>query len=623
MAVLRGLEEKKAYTYRWFCDTTNSQQKQVLSEDTKNMFLAKEFVSIEFSDLSSQQEEDLFARVQMGIQLSAAEKMRATTGPWQELAKLFVNDFPAVYLLMKDRNRGKDFQLTLSCFSQIIEAMNPSAASGIPVLKTSHTVLPKLLNNKGVVDDAIKSQLASIWNTFTSLIRHDPSTFTNDNLYLKGVQTFAPVEMVAVTVLISIHPKGRDNHLLLGNIRALRMALRECFSDLRLNTNLWKFIWGSIGNLQAEPLDRKGRSTNEDLPPQPSTSASSIPTPIPRSAIHTKSSIEKTISTAQVGTRVVPSQSTSYASKREGENSGSSSTRIAQKRQRLIGDLPNKSSGPGNKFAETGHVTRQPNREALSAKSPVAPDDPVRGKTFTENEYAVFQAISNMAPALQSAPAPAMSLGITQSPKKILESVPKVAPNLTRPARKGLQATCTASNFTISNPSKETFSLLQSQPSERTGMNKSSHLPVNDVPINPVSFGSQYSALPPTTQIGKISGSDLPSLRPPIPSSTTSLQGGQSGRKKSTFQAGLGAFNSFYNEDQWSGVLRSPSPQKPASSQSKALLFNELHSSIIGSSASTGHSQQSLPETKSRKSQTLLDSTKPLDFVDLIGETEN
>lgn len=64
--------------------------------------MAKEFVSFEFKDLSPEQEEDLFARVQMGVQLSIAEKIRASTGPWQELARLFVDDFPIVYSLMKD-----------------------------------------------------------------------------------------------------------------------------------------------------------------------------------------------------------------------------------------------------------------------------------------------------------------------------------------------------------------------------------------------------------------------------------------------------------------------------------------------------------------------------------------
>ncbi|KAH6618677.1 hypothetical protein C7974DRAFT_400627 [Boeremia exigua] len=234
----------------WFCEPVGSKRKRVLSEQQRRQFFQKEFVVFEYNNLSPEQEEDLFARVQMGVQLNLAEKMRASTGPWQELARLFVEDFPPVYSLMKDRARSKDFQLTLSCFSQIVECMYPTAANGFPALKTNYTHLPKLLSNKSAVDDGLKSHLASVWNTLKDLIETDPDTFTNGNKYLRGVQTFAPVEMVAVTVLISIHSETRNNRLLLGDIQAMRTAVRESFVDLRLNANLWKWFWEYIDSLE-------------------------------------------------------------------------------------------------------------------------------------------------------------------------------------------------------------------------------------------------------------------------------------------------------------------------------------------------------------------------------------
>jgi hypothetical protein len=223
----------------------------VLPADTQKTFLEKDFVAFQFMELTLEQEEDLFARVQMGVQLTAAEKMRAKQGPWQELAKLFVDDFPTIYNLMKDRARAKDFQLTLSCFSQIVEVKHPAAENGIPTLKTNYSKLPKLLSNGGAVDDALKSHLASVWSTLRELIELDPNTFTNADKHLKGVQTFAPVEMVAATVLISMYSESRNNQLLLGDIRALREALREHFQDLRLNPTVWRFVWGFIENLEA------------------------------------------------------------------------------------------------------------------------------------------------------------------------------------------------------------------------------------------------------------------------------------------------------------------------------------------------------------------------------------
>ncbi|KAJ4358955.1 hypothetical protein N0V95_002571 [Ascochyta clinopodiicola] len=237
-------------TLVWFCEPAGSKRKRVLSAQMQQQFYKKEFVSFEFSNLSPKQEEDLFARVQMGVQLNLAEKMRASTGPWQELASIFVEDFPTIYSLMKDRARSKDFQLTLSCFSQIVECMHPTNANGVPILKTNHTYLPKLLSNKGAVDDGLKSHLASVWVTFQNLIEADPDTFTNGSKYLRGVQTFAPVEMVAVTVLISTHSETRNNRLLLGDIQAMRTAVRENFADLRLNASVWKWFWDYIEELE-------------------------------------------------------------------------------------------------------------------------------------------------------------------------------------------------------------------------------------------------------------------------------------------------------------------------------------------------------------------------------------
>ncbi|KAF3045287.1 hypothetical protein E8E11_006196 [Didymella keratinophila] len=235
----------------YFSEAQGSKRRHLLSEQQQREFLRKHFVIFEYNDLSPEQEEDLFARVQMGVQLNLAEKMRASTGPWQELARLFVEDFPTVFALIKDRARSKDFQLALSCFSQIVECMHPTAANGVPILKTNHTHLPKLLSNKGAVDDALKSHLASVWNTLRDLIDVDPDTFTNANKYLRGVQTFAPVEMVAVTVLISMHFETRNNRLLLGDIQTMRTAVRESFVDLRMNATVWKWYWDYIENLEA------------------------------------------------------------------------------------------------------------------------------------------------------------------------------------------------------------------------------------------------------------------------------------------------------------------------------------------------------------------------------------
>ncbi|KAF2017450.1 hypothetical protein BU24DRAFT_490615 [Aaosphaeria arxii CBS 175.79] len=251
-AFVKGLVPCQDYQgNKWFfCEHPEGRSRKVLSETQQKEFLAKEFCSFEYKDLSSEQEEDLFARVQLGMQLTAAEKMRAQSGPWQELGKLFVQDFPTIFELLKDRSRAKDFQMALSCFSQILEVEHPTNANGIPILRTNYTALPKLLHNKAALDDRLKSHLANVFNTFKELIKNDPDVFTNIGRKLKGVQTFAPIELVAVTVLISMYSETRSNGLLLGDIRYLRNQLRENFVDLRMNRPVWRYIWDYIDNLE-------------------------------------------------------------------------------------------------------------------------------------------------------------------------------------------------------------------------------------------------------------------------------------------------------------------------------------------------------------------------------------
>jgi hypothetical protein len=279
----------------WFAvthDTPGGRNKRVLSEKDRKAFLRKEFVTFEYADLSQEQEEDLFARVQMGVQLTLAEKMRASTGPWQELARCYVDDYPIIYSLLKDRARAKDFQMTLSCFSQIIEVQHPTAPNGVPMLRTNHTHLPKLLENKSAVDDGIKSHLASVWNTFQDLIELDPNTFTNADKQLRGVQTFAPVEMVGVTILISVYSESRNNRLLIGDIKMLRKALRENFADLRLNIPVWKFIWDFIDKLEqirgAVDGTTVNRAVEANAAPDPRATPAPMSPPVKRGRPPTK-----------------------------------------------------------------------------------------------------------------------------------------------------------------------------------------------------------------------------------------------------------------------------------------------------------------------------------------------
>lgn len=73
---------------RFFEDNGDSLRgkKRILDEKQKMRFLNLELLCAEYSALERKQEEDLFSRVQLGVPLTPAEKLRASSGAWQAFA---------------------------------------------------------------------------------------------------------------------------------------------------------------------------------------------------------------------------------------------------------------------------------------------------------------------------------------------------------------------------------------------------------------------------------------------------------------------------------------------------------------------------------------------------------
>lgn len=243
------------YGNKWYyCGKTGKsgnpiKGRRVLPEHMKKIFRQKEFVCYEFKNLSSKQEEDLFGKVQMGVSLTPAEKMRATSGPWQDFTRLFEDDFSSVVGLAKT-DRGAGFRLLLCCFSQILEVQHPTNANGKPTLRTNSKHLQDVfMKNIKALDDATKSHLASVFTTFKELVEEDLQTFKNNGY--RTVKTFAPVELIAVAVLISMYGDSRNNALLLGDVRAMRLTLRQTRHDLQMNQGTWDTIWGFLESLES------------------------------------------------------------------------------------------------------------------------------------------------------------------------------------------------------------------------------------------------------------------------------------------------------------------------------------------------------------------------------------
>ncbi|PVI06006.1 hypothetical protein DM02DRAFT_667992 [Periconia macrospinosa] len=225
----------------------NLGKRRIFSEQKRREFLRKEFVSVEYTNLTADQEEELFSRVQMGVPLTIAERLRASRGPWQELAMCYVKDFPSIYKLIKDVTRARDFQLTLSCFSQILEIRDALETGRTPALKTMHNNVPKLLENREAVSDTTKAHLAHVWNVFEELINLDPITFNTEKHFTK-LSPFSQFEIIAITVMISLFSETRSYQVLLEYVQKIRA---KHFEKIGSKHQTWNNFWVWVNQLEA------------------------------------------------------------------------------------------------------------------------------------------------------------------------------------------------------------------------------------------------------------------------------------------------------------------------------------------------------------------------------------
>lgn len=240
---------KRRWYFRTSIDQSGQKQKKrknILPEHVKLNFLSKPLTYCELADLSLEQEEEIFSRVQLGVPLSAAEKSRAKSGPWNDLIKLFEVDFKDV-LSLSETKRAKDYQNILLCFAQILETRDKGAHSPSK-LQSTWASLDKFIQDKRKLTPANRSHFAKVFTTFKELAAEDPQTF-KDNDY-KQSKNFAAVELVAVAVLISRCEDGLSHEALLGAIRAMREAARRDLKDLFTNTLTWNFFWSFIRKVE-------------------------------------------------------------------------------------------------------------------------------------------------------------------------------------------------------------------------------------------------------------------------------------------------------------------------------------------------------------------------------------
>ena len=136
----------------------------------------------------------------------------------------------------------------MTCFAQIYEAQDPTAADGIPRIKDKVKQLQSFCSNEASLNAKTRAHLHSVFTLFAALIKNYPDVFRDRGF--RYTKTFAPLELVSVSVLLSQYMDKRPEGLLKGDIIAFREQMRALHSDMTLNDVTWRSAWNFIDDLE-------------------------------------------------------------------------------------------------------------------------------------------------------------------------------------------------------------------------------------------------------------------------------------------------------------------------------------------------------------------------------------
>ncbi|RPB01826.1 hypothetical protein L873DRAFT_1763601 [Choiromyces venosus 120613-1] len=230
---------------KWFYvdNSTGKTQKKVLPAGIKARFLQTDILCVEYDSLGPDQEEDLFSRVQLGVPLTPAEKLKASTGPWQSFAADIENTYTN---LMKPFHgkRARSFQLVLQIFKQ----MSYYEEGKLSTFNSGPAALKKFCENTSLLTPEFEAQVKRVFDTYAEIYEQCPETFINHGY--KVAAKYSPIEFVAMALLIYTHPERKNISLLSGDIISLRSFVRESRQDLRSNGATWFVFMDWINNIE-------------------------------------------------------------------------------------------------------------------------------------------------------------------------------------------------------------------------------------------------------------------------------------------------------------------------------------------------------------------------------------
>ncbi|KAF9446940.1 hypothetical protein P691DRAFT_672497 [Macrolepiota fuliginosa MF-IS2] len=240
--------DKDPVTKRLFWYTISETSRGVRNEipdKYKQEFAAKSITCVEYHGIDPSQEREIFQRVQLGMTLTAAEKLQAISSPYAEwLSELEYRHVTVEgglsHVLEWDTKRGRDYQN----LAHFIFCCDRLPTEDLPTTQKLEVWLTREDPPTESFKNDIEAVLTDFWNMATDRALNDAFRLITKRI--------APVEFVFIAVLL-YQLRGYSKEARARAIYHLRKSIREQFVDVRMNTKVGKAMWVIINSLQVNP----------------------------------------------------------------------------------------------------------------------------------------------------------------------------------------------------------------------------------------------------------------------------------------------------------------------------------------------------------------------------------
>ncbi|EAU84845.2 hypothetical protein CC1G_00364 [Coprinopsis cinerea okayama7 len=230
-------------------DIPNSRGRLQIPLPFKESFDNRSLICVQYQDLTSTNERQIFQRVQLGVALQAGEKLKAISSPRAEWIGLLVQQYIEIEgglqeAITFDTTRGRDFQ-NLASMVYCCEGIR-----GNEERFPSAVTLENWLTAEDAPTKQFKREINGVLDDLLAIA--SDSRYNKDLASLQKAKRFAPVEFVFIGVLL-FQLVNESRASMAKAVHQMVSTIRKDYIDVRMNSKVCKTLWKYVDQLSKNP----------------------------------------------------------------------------------------------------------------------------------------------------------------------------------------------------------------------------------------------------------------------------------------------------------------------------------------------------------------------------------